>query len=64
MRFIILERGDGKKRYVPAGIQIYPPRTADERIVGITPREDRRSSVAYDFKKCSNCKQMGVYEGT
>lgn len=59
-RGIILEDANGHRRTIKSGRQIRPPRKPGERIVGATPLP----RVNVEFKMCSNCNQVGVFEYT
>ena len=63
MRLIILEDANGKRRYIVPGKTIKPPRSSQEKIVGLTLREsDAGCRSDYKFKRCSACGLEGVYE--
>ena len=63
MNWIVLENEAGVRRKLVPGQQIRPPRTPDERIVGIE-REGSALVLGYEYRYCSSCGEKGVYERT
>ena len=56
---IILETIEGNKRLVsPGRVTLLP----GEKVVGF--QSGSTFGPSYEFKKCTSCKEMGVYEST